>query len=113
MPWSDRYLAVERLAACSRLTCVERLVVDPTSILQAMSDARGEVLDAIAEGDKVVLVDRFGGTHHGSSSDVPAREIASSGWRSMFTIRDGKALQDAYMRDVLATTQHLGLAPSA
>src|SRR5580704_2617191 len=32
---------------------------------QAIPDARGEVLDLVAEGDKVVLVDRFGGTHRG------------------------------------------------
>ena len=33
--------------------------------LQAIPDARGEVLGLIAEGDKVVLHDRFGGTHRG------------------------------------------------
>ena len=33
--------------------------------LQAIPDARGEVLDLVAEGDKVVLHDRFGGTHRG------------------------------------------------
>src|SRR6201981_4202812 len=33
--------------------------------LQAIPDARGEVLDVVAEGDKVVLVDRFSGTHRG------------------------------------------------
>src|ERR1700751_1458944 len=32
---------------------------------QAFPDARAEVLDVVAEGDKVVLVDRFGGTHRG------------------------------------------------
>ena len=29
--------------------------------LQAIPDARGQVVDVVAEGDKVVLVDRFGG----------------------------------------------------
>ena len=32
---------------------------------QAIPDARGEVLDVVAEGDKVVILDRFGGTHRG------------------------------------------------
>ena len=32
---------------------------------RAIPDARGEVLEVVAEGDKVVLVDRFGGTHRG------------------------------------------------
>jgi hypothetical protein len=52
---------------------------------EAIPDARAEVLDVVAEGDKVVLVDRFGGTHRGKFSDVPARAIASSGWRSTST----------------------------
>src|SRR6476659_432407 len=52
---------------------------------QASPDARGEVLDLGAEGDKVVLVDRFGGTHRGEFFGRPARAIASSGWRSTST----------------------------
>jgi predicted ester cyclase len=32
---------------------------------QALPDARVEVLDVVAEGDKVVILDRFGGTHRG------------------------------------------------
>src|ERR1700747_3716927 len=32
---------------------------------QAIPDAQAEVLDVVAEGDKVVLFDRFGGTHRG------------------------------------------------
>lgn len=54
-------------------------------LYQAIPDARAEVLEVVAEGDKVVLADRFGGTHRGSSSDVPARAITSSGWRSTST----------------------------
>jgi hypothetical protein len=33
--------------------------------LQAIPDARAEVLDILAQGDKVVILDRFGGTHQG------------------------------------------------
>jgi predicted ester cyclase len=89
-------------------------VVEPTSILQAIPDARGEVLDVIAEGDKVVLVDRFGGTDHGEFLGRPGTGDRIE-WTAIhiYTIRDGKVLQDAYMRDVLATTPQLGLAPSA
>jgi hypothetical protein len=32
---------------------------------QAIPDARAEVLEVVAEGDKVVPLDRFGGTHRG------------------------------------------------
>ena len=52
--------------------------------LQAIPDARGQVVDVVAEGDKVVLVDRFGGIA-GSSSAVPARAITSSGRPSIST----------------------------
>jgi hypothetical protein len=31
----------------------------------------------------------------------------------IYTIRDGKVLEDAYMRDELAIMQQLGLVPSA
>jgi predicted ester cyclase len=80
---------------------------------EAIPDARGEVLDVVAEGDKVVLVDRFGGTHRG---EFLGR--AGTGdhieWLAMhiYTIRDGKVLEDAYMRDELAIIEQLGPVPS-
>ena len=51
---------------------------------QAIPDARAEVLDGVAEGDKVVLVDRFGGTRRGEFFGRPGTG-ASSGWRSIST----------------------------
>jgi len=52
---------------------------------QAIPDARAEVLDVVAEGDRscssIASVVRIAG----SSSDVPAPAIASSGWRSTST----------------------------
>ena len=81
--------------------------------LQAIPDARGEVLDVIAEGDKVVLVDRFGGTHHGEFLGCPGTGDRIE-WMAIhiYTIRDGKVLEDAVMTDALAIAQQLGLAPS-
>jgi predicted ester cyclase len=80
--------------------------------LQAIPDARGEVLDVVAEGDKVVLVDRFGGTHHGEFLGRPGTGDRIE-WMAIhiYTIRDGKVLEDAYMRDELAMLQQLGLLP--
>jgi predicted ester cyclase len=80
---------------------------------EAIPDARGEVVDVVAEDDKVVLVDRFGGTHRGEF-------LGRSGtgdhieWLAMhiYTIRDGKVLEDAYMRDELAIMHQLGPVPS-
>src|SRR5258707_5131978 len=82
--------------------------------LQAIPDARGEVLDVVAEGDKVVVHDRFGGTHRGEFLGRPGTGDRIE-WMAIhiYTIRDGKVLEDAYMRDELAILQQLGVAPSA
>jgi predicted ester cyclase len=70
---------------------------------QAIPDARAEVLDVVAEGDKVVLVDRFGGTHRGEFLGRPGTGDRIE-WIAIhiYTIRDGKVLEDAVMTDALA-----------
>jgi len=80
---------------------------------EAIPDARGEVLDVVAEDDKVVLVDRFGGTHRGEFLGRPGTGDHIE-WLAMhiYTIRDGKVLEDAYLRDELAIMQQLGPVPS-
>ena len=72
-----------------------------------------EVLQVVAEGDKVVLLDRFGGTHRGEFLGRPGTGDRIE-WLAIhiYTIRDGKVLEDAVMTDALAMTQQLGLAPS-
>jgi predicted ester cyclase len=77
---------------------------------QAMPDARAEVLDVVAEGDKVVIVDRFGGTHRGELFGHPGTGDRIE-WMAIhiYTIRDGKVLEDAVMMDGLAIMQQLGL----
>jgi predicted ester cyclase len=80
---------------------------------QAIPDARAEVLDVVAEGDKVVLADRFGGAHRGEFLGSPGTGNHIE-WMAIhiYTIRDGKVLEDAVMTDALAMVQQLGLAPS-
>jgi predicted ester cyclase len=80
---------------------------------EAIPDARGEVVDVVAEDDKVVLVDRFGGTHRGEFLGRPGTGDHIE-WLAMhiYTIRDGKVLEDAYMRDELAIMHQLGPVPS-
>ena len=79
---------------------------------RAIPDARAEVLQVVAEGDKVVLVDRFGGTHHGEFLGRPGTGDRIE-WMAIhiYTIRDGKVLKDAYMRDELAVMHQLRLLP--
>jgi predicted ester cyclase len=81
---------------------------------ETILDARGEVLDVVAEGDKVVLVDRFGGTHRGEFLGRPGTGDRIE-WMAIhiYTIRDGKVLEDAYVRDELAIMQQLGLTPTS
>jgi predicted ester cyclase len=84
------------------------------SFYQAIPDARAEVLDVVAEGDKVVILDRFGGTHRGEFFGRPGAGNHIE-WNAMhiYTVRDGKILEDAVMTDALTIMQELGLAPSA
>jgi ketosteroid isomerase-like protein len=83
------------------------------SFYQAIPDARAEVLDLVAEADEVVLVDRFGGTHRGEFFGRPGTGDRIE-WTAIhiYTIRDGKVLEDAAMTDALAIVQQLGLVPS-
>lgn len=82
-------------------------------LFQAIPDARAEVLEVVAEGDKVALVDRFGGTHRGEFLGRPGTGNRIE-WMEIhiYTIRYGKVLEDAVMTDALAMMQQLGLAPS-
>ena len=58
---------------------------------RGIPDARAEVLDVVAEGDKVVLLDRFGGTHRGEFLGRPGTGDRIE-WIAapIYTIRDGK-----------------------
>jgi len=81
---------------------------------EAIPDAQAEVLDVVAEGDKVVIVDRFGGTHRGEFFGRPGTGDRIE-WKAIhiYTIRDGKVLEDAVMTDALTIMQQLGLVPGA
>jgi steroid delta-isomerase-like uncharacterized protein len=80
---------------------------------QALPDVRAEVIDVIGEGDRVVVRDRIGGTHRGTFLGRPGTG-ARIEWMTIhiFTIRDGKILEDAVMTDALAIMRQLGLVPS-
>jgi predicted ester cyclase len=95
------------VGSCARRTLYE-------GFLEALPDARGDALDIVAEGDKVVVHDRFGGTHRGEFFGHPGTGDRIE-WMAIhiYTIRDGKILEDAIMTDALAILQQLGVAPSA
>jgi predicted ester cyclase len=80
---------------------------------QAVPDARAEVLDVVAEGDKVVVIDRFGGTHVRELFGRPGRGDRIE-WMAIhiYTIRDSKVLEDAIMTDAPVRIQQLEAAAS-
>ena len=72
------------------------------------------MLEVVAEGGKVVLVDRFGSIHRGEFFGRPGTSDRIE-WMAIriYAIPDCKVLEDTYMRDELAIMRQLGLAPSA
>jgi predicted ester cyclase len=66
---------------------------------------------------KILMVltshNRFGGTHRGELFGRPGTGDRIE-WKAIYiyTIRDGKVLEDAVMMDALAIMQQLGLLPS-
>jgi predicted ester cyclase len=83
------------------------------SFYQAIPDARADVLDVVAEGDKVVILDRFFGTHQGEFFGRPGTGDRIE-WMAIhiYTIRDRKIVEDTVMTDALAIVQQLGLTAS-
>jgi predicted ester cyclase len=83
------------------------------SFYQAIPDARAAVLDVVAEGDKVVILDRFFGTHQGEFFGRPGTGDRIE-WMAIhiYTIRDRKIVEDTVMTDALAIVQQLGLTAS-
>ena len=80
----------------------------------AIPDVRAETLDLIAEGDKVMIVDRFGGTRTGIFLGVPG-DGKRIEWMviHVYRFREGRIIEDAVMTDALAIVQQLGLDASA
>jgi predicted ester cyclase len=82
--------------------------------MQSFPDRRVEILDVIAEGDRVFVRNRVTGTNEGGFPpfQVPANgkrfEIESWG---VYRLKDGKVVQHAGMNDALALLMQLGAIP--
>ncbi len=79
----------------------------------AFPDARHEIEDEIAEGDKVVVHVTFSCTHQGEFMGMPPTGKSFS-QKQMHIIRmtGGKAIEHWAVRDDLGMMQQLGLIPS-
>ena len=83
--------------------------------MQAMPDRKAQVLETIAEGDKVAVRVRLTGTNTGGFAwiGVPANgNKVDIEWISIYTLRDGKVTEHCAVMDIMGLMQQLGAIPS-
>ena len=82
-------------------------------LLAAFPDARNEIDDIVAEGDRVVVRWTMTGTHTGGGLGVPAtgRAVRVAGI-TMSRVVDGRIAEHWIYRDDIAMLRQLGLMPS-
>lgn len=80
---------------------------------KGIPDVKAETLDMIAEGDIVMVYDRFGGTHDGPLGPFEATHKPLF-WNVMhlYRIRDGKIAEDNVLVDALGLMQQVGALPA-
>ena len=81
----------------------------------AFPDFEMEIVDLIAEGDKVVTHFRCSGTHQGEWLGVPAtgRRFEQVDEIYVFEVRDGKLASAVGVEDNLTRMRQLGIVPVA
>ena len=82
-------------------------------LLAAFPDARNEIHDIVAEGDRVVVRWTMTGTHTGGGLGIPAtgRAVRITGI-TMSRVVDGRITEHWIYRDDIAMLRQLGLMPS-
>lgn len=80
---------------------------------QAFPDIRVDVVDSIEDGDKVLVRERFTGTHQGEFMGAPASgKSAMIESLDIMTIRDGKIVRHAGVFDAMGLMMQLGMIPT-
>lgn len=82
---------------------------------ESFPDFRMDIVELIAEGDKVVAHFRCSGTHEGEWRGVPAtgRRFERVDEIYIFSIRDGKLAGAVAVEDNLSRLRQLGIEPRA
>ncbi len=80
----------------------------------AFPDLHHEILDIVAEGDKVAVRYNIIGTHKGELEGIPAtgKEV-SFGAMDFITLIDGKVAEEWEIADTMGLMQQIGAIPSA
>ena len=83
-------------------------------LLQAFPDGRNEVLDVLAEGDRVAIRSRFEGTHSGEFMGVPAtgKRVAAESI-DIVVVRDGKLYDHWGVFDAAGLMAQINPPPAA
>jgi predicted ester cyclase len=83
--------------------------------MQALPDRHTEILEMVAEGDKVVARIRMTGTNTGG---FPMFNVPANGnkvdieWISIYTVKDGKATDHRAVMDLMGLMQQIGAIPA-
>jgi predicted ester cyclase len=107
----ERSLDVLDEVAAGEFAELARAWVSPFQ--SAFPDFEMELVDLIAEGDKVVALFKCSGTHRGEWLGVPAtgRRFVGVEEVYIFDVRDGKLVSARGVEDNLSRLLQLGIAP--
>ena len=83
------------------------------AIISAFPDFRHNVIDVVAERDKVAVRFNLTGTHKGEFQSIPptGKQVSFEG-TEFFTIIDGKIVQEWVIVDMIGLLQQLGAIPA-
>ena len=78
----------------------------------AFPDLHWTMLDAIAEDDRVMTLNRWSGTHRGEFMGIPAtgRSVTVEAW-TLDRYRDGRLVESRIIMDVAGMLAQLGVLP--
>jgi steroid delta-isomerase-like uncharacterized protein len=83
------------------------------SFTDAFPDMQIQLLDIIAEGDKVVTRGSWKGTHMGTFMGLPGTsKKVETEYIDVWKLRDGKCIENWVQMDIAGLMQQLGMVPS-
>jgi steroid delta-isomerase-like uncharacterized protein len=85
-----------------------------TAFTSAFPDFRHDIVDLVAEGDKVAVRFNVTGTHKGDLQGIPPTgKKVSFGAMDFITLMDGKIVEDWLSVDMMGLMQQIGAIPTS